>query len=152
MNLSERDKIRFWAKVDRSGECWTWKADLDRDGYGRFSVLHIMKKASRVAWSIEYGSIPEGLNVCHRCDNRACVNPSHLFLGTQSDNISDMHKKGRKSEAGESNGNAKLTERKVVEIRTLSLSGLSSYALAKQFSVTPTTIQAIVRRKRWTHV
>lgn len=89
--------VRFWEKVSRSSKCWEWTASKDSCGYGLFRVSHTenMRRAHRVAWTLENGEIPDGLHVLHRCDNPACVRPSHLFLGTHRDNMLDMHAKGR---------------------------------------------------------
>lgn len=86
---------RFWAKVDKSGECWEWLAHKTDCGYGRISIGGEMLSAHRVSWSIHFGPIPPGLCVCHKCDNKLCVNPSHLFLGTITDNNRDKSAKGR---------------------------------------------------------
>jgi hypothetical protein len=152
MEITEKDKERFLSKVDRTGECWEWMASRDCDGYGRFSIRHKMYKANRVAFFIEKGPIPDGMCVCHYCDNPSCVRPSHLFAGTISDNMIDMHRKGRKPEFGEHNGHAKLSTSDVLKIRQLAAIGKSSYAIAVGFPVSPTTIQYIVRRELWKHI
>ena len=89
-----RDVERFWERVAKCGwdECWVWLGDC-RDGYGRVTVASKNVVAHRFAWELEYGPIPEGIFVLHRCDNRPCVNAGHLFLGTQKDNMDDMVQK-----------------------------------------------------------
>lgn len=103
---------RFWSKVHRTDTCWTWKAFINQRGYGRFCINYRMHTASRVAWMLTNGPIPDGLFVCHHCDNRACVNPSHLFLGTNQENLIDMIQKGRQSHL------CKLTPSDVLSIRS----------------------------------
>ena len=100
LTIKEKTIHRFWAKVDTSGECWNWIGAINTNGYGRFRLFGIPTSAHRASFIINYGSIPEldewhGMCVLHKCDNKCCVNPEHLFLGTQQDNIIDMYSKGR---------------------------------------------------------
>ena len=87
-------ETRFWSKVDKSGECWTWTAGLDSHGYGRFHT-GVQRSAHRVAWEFAVGRVPDGLWVLHACDNPPCVRPDHMFLGTARDTTADMIAKGR---------------------------------------------------------
>lgn len=86
---------RFWANVDKSGDCWTWTAGRYPTGYGMFGVNRVPRGAHRVSWELTHGPIPAGLEVCHSCDNPPCVRPSHLWLGTHRQNIEDAGRKGR---------------------------------------------------------
>jgi len=97
---------RFWLKVDRSGRegaCWEWLAYRDRGGYGMISVRGRMVLTHRFAYELTFGEIPDGLCVCHRCDNPGCVNPKHLFLGTHQENMNDRGTKGRQVTIGGEN-------------------------------------------------
>lgn len=108
--LSEKDKARFWAKVEKgnAGECWPWTGHRDKGGYGRFSIGRGNDLAHRVALAISGTAMPPGMCACHSCDNRGCCNPSHLFIGSDADNTADMISKGRAGYAvGDLNGSRK---------------------------------------------
>jgi hypothetical protein len=148
---------RFWAKVKvgKPDECWEWQASTDGRGYGQLNGGNRSLRAHRVSYELHFGSIPDGLDVCHRCDNRRCVNPHHLFVGTRSDNVQDMLKKGRGNfvpQVGSKNHLSKLHEDDIPEIRELAAGGLTCAAIASRFGVTAENISMIVRRLTWSHV
>jgi hypothetical protein len=101
---AEDPLVLFWADVRLSDHCWEWVGPIGAGGYGAFGAADragLPQRAHRASWIIHFGPIPDGLNVLHHCDNRPCVRPSHLFLGTQADNIHDMIAKGRHAWAPE---------------------------------------------------
>lgn len=147
---------RFWSHVDKGDGCWEWTAARHRAGYGAFGLDRAhMTYAHRYSWELHFGAIPEGLFVCHTCDNPPCVRPDHLFLGTIADNTADMMAKGRRVQGrtyvGEANHNAKLTEAQVREIRSL-FGTLPSATLGARYGVSGGLIRQIGRREAWRHV
>jgi len=144
---------RFWEKVRKTEGCWLWTGSRDEKGYGRISIPKASpRKASRVSWELANGKIPRGKCVLHRCDNPACVNPAHLFLGTKADNNADMRAKGRHAK-GEKVSGAKLTEIQVREIRQrYAAGGVSQQRLADEYGVNNSLICTIISRRRWAHV
>lgn len=147
---------RFWEKVSPCPltGCWWWAASYGSVGYGQFCVRGTKPKgAHRVAWLLTNGPIPAGVFVCHSCDQRACVNPDHLWLGTSAENSADMARKGRcgvKDSRGVKNSNAKLTPRQVRIVRRLhALGRLNQTWVAARFGVGPSAIAAIASGKTW---
>lgn len=150
---------RFWSKVDKSGgpdACWIWQGPRKRFGYGHFQARtdegSFQIGAHRYAWILANGPIPNGLFVCHACDNRRCVNPAHLFLGTPADNAADMVAKGRKPK-GKDSGTARLTDDNVRYIREHYRPGETTFKeFADMFGVTYQAVANAVRRKTWKHI
>src|SRR3990167_11374075 len=116
--MTEKQKKRLFSKIKKDKGCWNWNAGLFQNGYGSISINDKTYKVSRVMYELSFGKIPKGMLVCHRCDNKKCINPKHLFLGTHKENMLDMVKKGRQSK-GEDNGRNKLTEKEIKKIRKL---------------------------------
>jgi hypothetical protein len=146
------NETRFWSKVEKSNGCWIWKSFCDRSGYGQIKIDGVVQYAPRVAYKLLHGSIPkETPFVLHRCDNPSCVNPSHLFLGTQKDNMLDAVSKGRNSH-GENHHFTKLKDVQVSEIKILFSIGISQSDLACRFGVRQCHISRIVNGKRRTTI
>lgn len=134
--------------VSESG-CWLWLGVLHKTGYGIYNG----KSVHRFAYVLYKGEIPNGLFVCHSCDVRSCLNPDHLFLGTNQDNMNDMKRKGRApNNRGSNNPTSKLTEDKVRLIKYYLKKGNTCKKIAVQFSVKASTIKAISSGKNWRHV
>ena len=148
----------FWAHVDITGgfdTCWACNYAKDRRGYAVVRVNGRLEGAHRYAWQLTNGSIPPRTEVCHRCDNPPCCNPSHLFLGTHQDNMQDAGRKGRVHppiHRGVAHHLAKLTDADVILIRALHAEGLGSRAITRRYYVSHTTIQQIIQRTTWTHI
>lgn len=140
-------------KVIKTDDCWSWNGNKDQDGYAIFGCNKKTFKAHRVSWQIYNCEITNGLFVLHKCDNRICTNPEHLFLGTARDNLLDMIKKGRRVAAkGETHSRAKLKNENVLEIRSLLKEGNSFGVLSKKFSVDRGVIRDIKHKKTWKHI
>ena len=162
---------RFWSRVTKSDDCWTWTGPRTEDGYGRLWGIHCQVRAHRLSYEIHVGPIPDGLWVLHRCDNPPCVNPAHLFLGTVVENTADMHAKGRANlparsganhwtrkspdriARGQAMGRSHLTDAVVAEILTrFSAGGVTQRELARQYQVGHKNLNLILKRKTWKHV
>lgn len=149
-------RAHFISKMDEHSDrnkCWNWTGHKFCNGYGCFYVKRRPKTAHRIAWEWLVGSIPDGLCVLHKCDNRACCNPDHLFIGTKKDNTQDCIRKGRfKTLPGEGNHQARFTNSAVMEMRSLFSSGKSKAEIARMYSTTSSRIRQIVNRKEWVHI
>lgn len=175
---------RFWSKVDKSAGpegCWTWMGGISPSGYGKFWLdANGIKNigAHRYSYVLHLGPIPDDLYVCHKCDKRSCVNPTHLFLGTSSDNMQDASIKGRlftgdqhwthshpewvshapkhwnrlAERQGENNPQAKLTAEQVREMRSAFVLGIPAPKLAKKYGICRSTVHRIVKRIAWKHI
>jgi hypothetical protein len=145
---------RFWNKVDKRGpdDCWLWLGNTWKTtGYGRFSDTPTHQVAAhRFSYTINIGVIPDGLLVCHTCDNRLCVNPSHLFLGTHADNSADMVSKQR-NRYGETHPLSKITETDALYIRMHYLT-MEPVDLARRFNISLGTLRNIATGNTWKHV
>lgn len=172
--MLESDKDRFWSKVSFTANpnvCWEWNRPI-KDGLRPQFWVNTLKRSinsNRIAYYLHYKKQPSELIVCHSCDNPKCCNPNHLWLGTDNDNMQDMIKKGRDRKAcgddngarkkpervarGERQGLSKLKELDILKIRFLkNTSDISNRKLAKLFSVSPSCIDDIVNRKKWSHI
>lgn len=157
MITSERDLIDyFWARVAKSSNCWIWRGSFFSNGYGSIPTKKLKGKASlahRISWELANGPIQNGKLVLHKCDNPACVRPSHLFIGTHSDNYADAKSKNRiryGTSPGVKSGNSKFTMRDIEKIRRLAADGkLTAVEIANSFGVNPRTISRIAVGKSY---
>lgn len=144
---------KFWSKVDVRGddECWNWKGKKLPKGYGIFVCFGEQIYAHRFSLELSTQKPLGNLFALHKCDNPSCVNPNHLFSGTQMDNLADCKQKKR-HQYGECHHNAKLTEAQVIEIKKLLKSGEKPQSVADKFGVSRPTVHFIGDGKRWGHV
>lgn len=153
------DKFLQLVSPEPNTGCWIWAGHYFKSGYGCFAKFKFKgRKAHRASWVVHHGEIPDGMYVCHKCDNKYCVNPDHLFLGTAKDNIQDYWRKGKgkapKQESwqkarGIRHGRSKLSEEQVFFIKT---NYASNKELAKMFGVDASLIYLIRKGKIWRHI
>lgn len=149
---SGTDEEKFWPRVQKGPDCWHWIGSLSPLGYGVLVGRERRhRSAHRLSWEIHYGPIPDGLMVCHHCDNRGCVRPDHLFLGTARDNVQDMLAKGRNGRGwhpvrrGEAHQAARLSDAEIGAIRDAIARGLPHRAIAREFGVSHTYVGKLAR-------
>lgn len=145
-NILEIFKNRFYKYLEKKDSCWEWINHINKTGYGAIIFENKKIGAHRASWLIHYGEIPKELYVLHRCDNRKCVNPEHLFLGTAKDNMRDMIEKGRRLKKGKKTS---LSFDNVKKIRELLTEKNKHFDIAKIFDVSRQTITAINNYQNW---
>lgn len=144
-----KKSIEYFHKCyEKEGDCWIWKRCKNKGGYGKIGLNDL---AHRRSYEYHKGNIPFGQCVLHKCDNRDCVNPEHLFLGDRSTNNKDRKEKNR-SAKGESHGQSKLDEKSVFEIRKKRMQGCEYQQLSEQYKVNWYTIRKICKNQIWKHV
>jgi len=156
MPLEERLARKM--KVNPVSGCYEWQGSK-LNGYGRITfgnAGHPERRTTgthRLAYELAFGPIPNGLQVCHKCDNRSCINVEHLFLGTNKDNADDRETKGRGNQAlGSKSSMAKLDEEKILEIRKLKANGARTCELSAKYEVHKSTIKRVISGEHWSHV
>lgn len=154
MRLPESAVERFMSLLEggkREGvECWEWPLSLNNKGYGQFQTGKGMVLAHRASWFIHHGEIPDGMCILHRCDNRRCCRPDHLFVGTKADNNADMRSKGRhstKEANAATRGRSKLSAEQIALLKQQALSGTPKRRLAKSFGISASHVARLIEGK-----
>lgn len=133
----------FWEKVKKLEKCWEWLGCIC-DGYGIYMIGGKKNKAHRWSWIFKHGPISPGMKICHKCDNRKCVNPDHLFIGSDADNILDAAIKGRMSK--------KLSIKDVVSIFKMRKNGHSHASISAKFGIHQSNVSRTLSGERWSHL
>lgn len=155
-----RRRIAGNVEIDPVTQCWNWKGNPRENGYCRTSYKRVNWYIHRLSYAAFIGPIPNGNDVCHRCDNRRCCNPAHLFTGTREDNMKDCVAKGRVSKgerhsalvSGDNSGVAKLTAENVRQLRKLAKDGASTGVLSAQFQCSQDNVRKILNNKTWRNI
>ena len=143
-----RDSLkRFESNFEKTDGCWEWKGTLNQGGYGKYRS----SAASRASYDFYIGKIPNKMQVCHICDNRKCVNPNHLFLGTIADNMKDKNQKNRQAK-GSCIGNSILNEEVVLNIRRDRLNNLTYKKISEKYGISFYLVRCICKNRQWKHV
>ena len=149
---SPEDRLRFYGWTITESGCWEWNGSRNKSGYGVLNIENKILRVHRLAYTTWVGPIPEGQVVRHKCDNPPCMNPEHLELGTQNDNLTDIQLRGHHSR-GEDRYNSKLNARQVLDIRKRYSEGcITQKTLSLEYKVSVQTIAAIIQRRNWKHV
>lgn len=160
MKLTEKQRERFWSYVDKKSDddCWEWKSYKGSGGYGHFYLNNKQHPAHRISWFLENGPIPKAdekgnrICACHKCDNTSCVNPNHLFLGTDLDNIKDRDRKGRRipfKPAGKKNGNATISIETIKTAEKMLIDGAKNIHVAKSLNISEALVSNIKNGNHW---
>ena len=149
IHFCEADISRFVAFVspEPNSGCWLWCGSIVHGGYGKFKISNVNFIASRVAFTMFVQQIPQGMVVCHKCDTPTCVNPEHLFIGTQRENVADREAKGRGAYGDRHR--SKLSSSQVIEIRRLFKRGARNIDIAQQFNISQALASFIKNRRLW---
>lgn len=139
---------RFWTNVDipeEDNDCWLWTGFKNKNGYGKIYLIAEKEYVHRIAYVIQYKDIPHGIKVLHKCDNPLCVNPNHLFLGTQQDNLKDMREKGRGKDYI-------FTDEAILDIRNQGILGVPQRVIAAEYNISQRLVNKIINKISHGHV
>jgi hypothetical protein len=151
--LTPKERLLKFVKINEETNCWDWIGAKNRKGYGSLHFGGKTRIAHRMSYELYVGEIPSGLLVCHHCDQPECINPEHLFLGTDLDNSNDKFLKGRQRFlVGEDNVTSKLTTFEIVEIKNMLKEGIGLTVIAKKYNTSRSNIDSIKKHKSWRHI